>query len=70
MAITPTLDFADAVIDSVHGYVGLSADDFHTRTHFRRVALLKKDPRRDPAVAQASYADYAAKRATEGQRST
>ncbi|UOG23829.1 hypothetical protein MTX80_23215 (plasmid) [Gordonia amicalis] len=65
MAVTPMFDFADAVIDNIHGYVGLSTEDFHTKTHFRRVALLQKDPRRNSAAAQASYADYAAKRAVK-----
>lgn len=65
MAVTPMFDFADAVVDNIHGYVGLSTDDFHARTHFRRISLLQRDPRRDSAVAQASYSDYAAARARE-----
>lgn len=65
MAVTPIFDFADAVVDSIHGYVGLSTDAFHSKTHFRRVALLRRDPRQASAVGQASYADYAAARLAE-----
>ena len=65
MAVAPTFDFADAVVDSIHGYVGLSTDAFHAKTHFRRVALMLRDPRRVSAAARASYADYAAARLAE-----
>ena len=62
MAVTPTLDFTDAVIDSIHDYVGLSATEFHRRAHFRRTALLRRNPIQDPSVVQASYDEYAVKR--------
>lgn len=65
MAVTPVFDFADAVVDSIHGYIGLSTEAFHTKTHFRRVALLRRDPRQVSAMGQASYADYAAARLAE-----
>ncbi|WP_458683739.1 hypothetical protein [Prescottella equi] len=62
MVTTPLLDFTDAVIDSTHGYVGLPVADFHAKAHFRRVALLRRNPTQDPALAHGDYTHYAASR--------
>ncbi len=58
MVVAPMLDFVDAVIDNIHGYLGLPTEDFHKRAHMRRVALL---PRR--GTPSAGYDEYAAARA-------
>ncbi|MET3642778.1 hypothetical protein ABIC73_004381 [Prescottella equi] len=62
MVTTPLLDFTDAVIDCTHGYLGLPVGDFHTKAHFRRVALFRRNPTRDPALAHGDYEHYAASR--------
>ncbi len=63
MVVSPILDSCDYVMDSILGYVGLSAEDFHTRTHQRRNALLvKHQGDQHNSFVRAGYAEYAAKR--------
>ncbi|MFT8178363.1 hypothetical protein ACLXNF_12330 [Mycobacteroides chelonae] len=57
MVVAPMLDFVDAAIDNIHGYLGLPTQDFHKRAHLRRVALL---PGR--GTLSAGYDEYAAAR--------
>lgn len=59
MIVAPLLDFADAVIDLTHGFVGLPTADFHNRAHLRRTALFQRRPDHGRSLMQASYSDYA-----------
>ena len=62
MVVSPLLDFADAAVDNVHGYVGLPTDDFHRRTHLRRHALLERREGTPAGAATYGYREYAADR--------
>lgn len=59
MVTMPLLDLSDALIDAIHGYVGLDAGPLHVRTHVRRTVLIE---RFRPGEAMAAYEEYAAKR--------
>jgi hypothetical protein len=59
MAVAPLLDFCDAFIDVMAGYVGLDPATFHRRAHIRRRALLMRAEGWDPAQHAAGYDDYA-----------
>lgn len=64
MIVAPMLDFVDAAIDSINGYVGLPTREFHARGHQRRVALLsRRNEEISPGAISAGYDEYAAARA-------
>ncbi|MEX5277869.1 hypothetical protein [Kocuria sp. CPCC 205261] len=39
--LAPLLDMSDALVDSLMGYVGLSTEELHRRTHQRRISLMR-----------------------------
>jgi hypothetical protein len=55
-AITPLLDFSDAVVDTLGAYLSITVDHWLRATHTRRIALLPRDPR-IPSVDFATYRD-------------
>lgn len=63
MVVGPILDSCDYVMDNILGYVGLSGNDFHARTHRRRTALLlTHQGDHDRGFARAGYREYDAER--------
>lgn len=62
MVVAPLLDFADAALDNIHGYVGLPTVDFHKRAHLRRRALLARDENSPLGSVTHGYDEYAAER--------
>lgn len=59
MATAPVIDFCDALVDALDGYVGIDPADFHQRAHVRRRVLLARANGSDPTAPAAGYADYA-----------
>jgi hypothetical protein len=62
MVMAPLLDFADALVDNVSGYVGLDTQQFHQKTHLRRRILLERNDGKRLGSVTLGYADYAADR--------
>ncbi|WP_182263106.1 hypothetical protein [Rhodococcus sp. UFZ-B548] len=63
MIVAPMLDFVDAAIDNIHGYLGLPTREFHKRAHQRRIALLsRRNEEVSREVFSAGYDEYAAAR--------
>lgn len=59
MATAPVLDYCDALVDALDGYVGLDPAEFHRRGHVRRRALLARADDWDRTAPATGYADYA-----------